>query len=134
MSSLKTNNISNLNGTLTIPTDTAIDLIDNGTAKAWVNFNGTGTVAIRSAYNVTSITDNAATDYTINFTNAFSDVNYVISGSTTGPAASTYPLPVAAKRQTDMLTGSCRVWALTMASGGLGALTDGEVVNVVIYR
>lgn len=41
-------------------------------AKAWVNFNGTGTVAIRDSFNVTSITDNGIADYTVNFTSALS--------------------------------------------------------------
>jgi hypothetical protein len=45
--------------------------------KAWVNFNGTGTVAIRASFNVTSITDNGTGDYTVNFTTAMADVNYV---------------------------------------------------------
>jgi hypothetical protein len=44
--------------------------------RAWVNFNGTGTVAIRSSGNVTSITDNGTGDYTVNFTNAMPDANY----------------------------------------------------------
>lgn len=44
--------------------------------KAWVNFNGTGTVAIRASYNVTSITDNGTGDYTVNFTTAMTDANY----------------------------------------------------------
>ena len=44
--------------------------------QAWVNFNGTGTVAIRASYNVSSITDNGTGNYTVNFTNAMSDVNY----------------------------------------------------------
>lgn len=47
-----------------------------GAAKAWVNFNGTGTVAIRASYNVTSITDNGVGDYTVNFTTAMPDANY----------------------------------------------------------
>lgn len=47
-----------------------------GVPKAWVNFNGTGVVAIRSSYNVTSITDNGVGDYTINFTTAFSGTTY----------------------------------------------------------
>ena len=46
------------------------------TCKAWVNFNGTGTVAIRASYNVSSITDNGAGDYTVNFTTAMPDANY----------------------------------------------------------
>lgn len=50
-------------------------------ALAWVNFNGTGTVAIRSAYNVSSITDNGTGDYTVNFTNALSDANYAVNMS-----------------------------------------------------
>ena len=48
-------------------------------ARAWVNFNGTGTVAIRASGNVTSITDNGTGDYTINFTTAMSDANYGVS-------------------------------------------------------
>ena len=50
----------------------------SGAAKAWVNFNGTGTVAIRAAFNVTSITDNGTGDYTVNFTNALEDANYSV--------------------------------------------------------
>ena len=44
--------------------------------RAWVNFNGTGTVAIRASGNVTSITDNGTGDYKVNFTTAMPDVNY----------------------------------------------------------
>jgi len=55
--------------------------------RAWVNFDGTGTVAIRASGNVTSITDNGTGDYTVNFTTAMPDVNYstvtgVLFGST----------------------------------------------------
>ena len=45
-------------------------------AKAWVNFNGTGTVAIRDNYNVSSITDVATGKYTVNFSTAMADANY----------------------------------------------------------
>lgn len=51
-------------------------------ARAWVNFNGTGTVAIRASGNVTSITDNGTGDYTVNFTNAMPDANYSVVCST----------------------------------------------------
>jgi hypothetical protein len=51
--------------------------------RAWVNFNGTGTVAIRASGNVSSITDNATGAYTINFTNAMPDANYS-AGQATG--------------------------------------------------
>ena len=47
--------------------------------RAWVNFNGTGTVAIRASGNVSSITDNGTGDYTLNFITAMTDINYSIS-------------------------------------------------------
>jgi hypothetical protein len=47
--------------------------------RAWVNFNGTGTPAIRASGNVSSITDNGTGDYTVNFTTAMPDANYVIN-------------------------------------------------------
>jgi hypothetical protein len=50
--------------------------IYSGRAKAWVNFNGSGSVAIRANFNVNSITDNATGDYTVNFSNALTDGNY----------------------------------------------------------
>lgn len=46
-------------------------------AKAWVNFNGTGTVAIRDSYNVSSITDDGVGQYRINFSTALNNSNYV---------------------------------------------------------
>ena len=46
------------------------------TAKAWVNFNGTGTVAIRDGGNVSSITDNGTSNYTVNFTSSMASSNY----------------------------------------------------------
>ena len=55
---------------------------ENYKCRAWVNFNGTGTVAIRAAGNVSSITDNGTGDYTVNFATAMPDANYAyaISG------------------------------------------------------
>jgi hypothetical protein len=74
MSTLVAQTISN--GTVSTSTANVI----NG-AKAWVNFNGTGTVAIRASYNVSSITDNGTGLYTVNFTNALPDANYSIVGA-----------------------------------------------------
>ena len=70
------------NKTLTTPNiDSAQFATVSGTApiypcRAWVNFNGTGTVAIRASGNVSSITDNGTGDYTVNFTTAMPDANY----------------------------------------------------------
>jgi hypothetical protein len=55
--------------------------------RAWVNFNGTGTVAIRASFNVSSITDNGTGTYTVNITNAMPDVNFSVVVSTAGSAA-----------------------------------------------
>lgn len=75
MSTLVAQTISN--GTVSTSSANVIQ----GSAKAWVNFNGTSTVAIRASYNVSSITDNGTGDYTVNFTNAFADANYAITAS-----------------------------------------------------
>jgi hypothetical protein len=55
--------------------------------RAWVNFNGTSTVAIRASGNVSSITDNGTGDYTVNFTTSMPDANYSV-GSACGDGAS----------------------------------------------
>lgn len=78
MSELRANTISDAAGT------GPVTLTGQYAAKAWVNFNGTGTVAIRESGNVSSITDNGTGNYTVNFTNAITDANFsaVASGST----------------------------------------------------
>ena len=50
--------------------------------KAWVNFNGTGTVSIRDSMNVSSITDNGIGNYTVNFSNPMSSADYSVATST----------------------------------------------------
>ena len=71
------------------------------TAKAWVNFNGTGTVAIRDSYNVSSITDGGPGVYGINFTNALSNTNYSWAGTCSTASSSTDAL--AAESEADMM-------------------------------
>ena len=51
-----------------------------GIAKAWVNFDGTGTLAARDSENVSSLTDNGTGDYTVNFSNAFGAGDYSVGG------------------------------------------------------
>jgi len=59
----------------------AMTYVANGSAKAWVNFNGTGTIAARDSLNFSSLTDNSTGDYTVTISNAFSAVNYAIFGT-----------------------------------------------------
>lgn len=75
---------ANVTGTATA-LSTASGSAPSYAARAWVNFNGTGTVAIRASGNVSSITDNGTGDYTVNFTTAMPDANYsaVVSSTLT---------------------------------------------------
>lgn len=96
------------------------DGTENYKCRAWVNFNGTGTVAIRASGNVSSITDNGTGDYTVNFATAMPDANYAASVDA-NIAQTEYFTPVA---------GSLRV----ITSGSTGAITDVSVVTVSIFR
>lgn len=86
--------------------------VQTGTlCRAWVNFNGvSGSVAIRASFNVSSITYNGTGDYTINFTNAFSDTNYSWTGiaATTG-SASNYNFPSIGCRNGPINTSNIRI-------------------------
>jgi endoglucanase Acf2 len=84
MSTLRVNAIVDASGGNTATINT---FMPPAPVRAWVNFNGSGTVAIRASLNVTSITDNGAGDYTINFTTALSDANYGFNLSCQGAGA-----------------------------------------------
>jgi len=89
-SHLDTSSVSNVNNSgntfiqdLTFDTYGHVTAVTSGTAiavKAWVNFNGTGTVTIRASYNVSSISDNGTGSYTVNFSTAMPDTNYSLVG------------------------------------------------------
>ena len=58
--------------------------LQQGLCKAWVNFNGTGTIATRDTFNVSGLTDNAQGDYTSAFTSNFNNSDYSLSVTTSG--------------------------------------------------
>jgi len=93
--------------------------------RAWVNFNGTGTVAIRASGNVSSITDNGSGDYTVNFTTAMPDADY----SFTGSAGSVDGLNIMCV-PTSFLAGSIRFLATT----GGNTKTDKTHICISIFR
>ena len=101
--------------------------------KAWVNFNGTGTVAIRASYNVSSITDNGTGDYTVNFTTALPDTNYTFAGAiredTTGNN-NTNRCMGAHRSSGSIATGSIRVTTSDFSYQP----QDVETVSVIIFR
>lgn len=99
-------------------------------ALAWVNFNGTGTVAIRSSYNVSSITDNGTGDYTVNFTNALSDANYSAVLTPCRNVAGDTNMQAGIYGQTGYSTSSLRIQTRVASSSGL---EDAYAVNVSIF-
>ena len=112
-------NILSSNGTAWVSSTSA------GIAKAWINFNGTGTPAIRASFNVSSITDNGTGDYTINFTNALADANYsaVCSSSYSSLYVNRFCGPIVFN------TGNVRV----VVQNGVGDGVDSEVICVSIF-
>ena len=107
---------------------TTVDGI-NYSCRAWVNFNGTGTVAIRGSGNVSSITDNGTGDYTINFTNAMPDANYnVVASANRATTVDTY-LSGMVPNPTGQSTSSCRV-------GGrdYNSTQDCVYCNITVFR
>jgi hypothetical protein len=121
MSTLKVDNLLNAAGNespISVP----------GAAKAWVNFNGTGTVAIRDSFNVGSITDNGTGDYSINFTNNMSNTNYAFAGNGS--------LENANAADARIVTGQTRATSslrinTTYSNGAGGYDTPG--INVVVF-
>ena len=100
--------------------------------RAWVNFNGTGTVAINGSGNVSSITDNGTGNYTVNFTTAMPDATYAVvaSGAPTATPTTAQRWPAAVGT---LATGSVKI--LTPADGTTSAtLGDFALVNVAVFR
>jgi hypothetical protein len=110
-------NVTLGSSTLATPTGSAPSYL----CRAWVNFNGTGTVAIRASGNVSSITDNGTGTYVVSFTTAMPDATFsaVASQSTDGYAvrADTYS------------TGAVRV--VTFSGAGTA---DAATVSVAVFR
>jgi hypothetical protein len=118
MSTLRVDTIQNASGT-----DSPINV--PGTAKAWVNFNGTGTVAIRASYNVSSITDNGTGDYTVNFTTALVDANY---------SAVVAMQPTASNGGSDTFPINPSTSSVTVKHYEVNILRDSNYVNVAVFR
>jgi hypothetical protein len=93
--------------------------------RAWVNFNGTGTVAIRASGNVTSITDGGTGFYLVNFTNAMPDVNYAVAFAVGNDTINNTGITVGART-----VSSVRA----VVSNSSGTVIDDSYVAVSIFR
>jgi len=102
------------------------DGTENYKCRAWVNFNGQGTVAIRASGGVSSITDVGVGTYRINFTNAMIDTNYAVLSSGAN-AEFTFSSPGGVATSTDYAS-------VSMGNGPGTAYTDRTDVNVSIFR
>ena len=95
--------------------------------RAWVNFNGTGTVAIRASFNVSSITDNGTGQYTVNLANAMPDANYATQ-ATFGYTPQTSP------SYTPRIDAQTTTTIAVITNGSNGGFTDVTSVYVSIFR
>jgi hypothetical protein len=129
MSTLRVTTLQNSGGTKSVSTDTVVD----GTAKAWVNFNGSGVVSIRAQFNVSSITDINTGQYSINFTTALTDANYsaVVSTSEIGGGGSSSVYAYIADGQTVRTTSAVRISSL-INNGA--SFFDSQYLSVTISR
>ena len=97
--------------------------------RAWVNFNGTGTVAIRASGNVTSITDNGTGDYTLNFTTALPDANYAVVAMAGAFGTGNAPIGFYESNATTKTASLVRLFSSQGASAA-----DGSSESVAIFR
>lgn len=72
-SELRVNTLKDASGNNSVGMSTVAE----GSAKGWINFNGTGTIAARDSFNHSSLTDNSTGDYTITHTSSMDNTNYV---------------------------------------------------------
>ena len=124
MSTIKVTNIQDTSG----GNQSTSEEIAQGRAKAWVNFNGTGTVATRDSFNVSSITDHGTGDYTVNFTNAMSNANYCTTEGCFHETESTNDLRVVTGQT--RATNNVRI-NTTYANGSGGYDVPG--VNIAVF-
>lgn len=122
MSTLKVGTIQNTSG------------VEVYTCKAWVNFNGTGTVAIRASGNVSSITDNGNGNYTVNFTTAMPDTSYNVTSfvrkdnNNTDAAVSASALSGSTKT-----ASALQIYCLYRDTGSAGVF-DSPELGISIFR
>jgi hypothetical protein len=103
--------------------------------RAWVNFNGIGTVAIRASGNVSSITDNGGGDYTVNFATAMSDANYSITSFVRRDNDDNSATQTLTANSTHIKTVSqLRVVTRFINNGGGVGMADMPEIDIAIFR
>lgn len=104
-------------------------------ARAFVNFNGTGTVAIRNSQNVSSITDNAVGAYTVNLTTAMPDANYTVNGNAGDLNSSATVVSLFRDEIGNLVAPTVSAFRIiTSFDMGAGQRLDNEHVCVSVFR
>ena len=134
MSEVKTNKLTGVStaGNITVTSEggAATMQLQQGLAKCFINFNGSGTIATRDSFNVASHSDDGTGLYTITFTNAFNNDDYVGSGLSRNPGSAsggTAQFPSTA--DSDQTTSSVQHY--TINAGGSNA--DYNHNHVIIH-
>lgn len=126
MSTIRANTLTNAAGSQSIP----VDRVAQATPVAWVSFNGQGTVAIRAAYNISSVTDLGTGIFQPNFTTPLGDGNYSMVGSLAFP----YSGGSAATGRVIGIAAQGSASAQILCWDGTSAGFDPSVVNLVFNR
>ena len=126
MSTIKVNNLQNASG----GSNSTPEEIEQGRAKAWVNFKGTSTVTILDDFNVSTITDHSTGQYTVTFSNAMSNANYAFTGINSSDGDNGNDSVVSKHGGTDVTTSALRVRVTKTIDG---SYTDKNHTTVIIF-
>ena len=102
--------------------------IQQGLAKAWIDFNGTGTIAIADSFNITSIADNNTGDYSVTIANDMANANYVHAGNSGGANSTSAGAVYANDQSTARTTTLFRIYTLNASS----ATVDTPTINIIV--
>lgn len=103
----------------------ATNYVVEGSAKAWVNLNGTGTIASRDSLNVSGLVDGGTGQYTANLTNSFGAADFAVSGTSGNNLSFTF----ATAPTGTVVAGSISAYT----SGSTIALADNSTVSLLGY-
>ena len=124
---MSTLNVANVtDGTTSVPTGYVV----NGSAKAWVNFNGLGTVSINDSYNASSVSDDGTGKYTVNFSSAMSNTYYALVAQTED--GNGYNDPRVINHESSQAR-STTAYGLYHWHIGQAALDDATKINITVH-
>ena len=125
MSTLKVNTIQNTSG----GSSSTPEQIEQGRAKSWVHFNGSGTVSIYDSFNVSSITDSGTGKYIVNMSITMPNINYAVVSDGRFNTADGLGTNIISTRRTAFTTTTFGLRSATSSS----TANDSEFVCAVVF-